>query len=133
MQALGALKGFDIALRLDDGSRPDVALWRGRDEAMFIGEAKHAEWPRDWRALGRLAKYLELCRRRPPGGAADIVAVCHPVSHGAGWASALGQLAADGLLAATEPRLVHLSVSEAVAWIACGGACGVDQFIPPRA
>lgn len=132
LETLAMLNGFNTAMPLASKLRPDVALWRRVDRAVFVGEAKHSEAPTDGRAMGRLARYLQLLRPREDS-AADIIAVCHPLFHGGDWIAALRQLAADGLLAAAPPRLVRLSAGEAITWMACGGALGEHQVTPRRA
>src|SRR4026207_1728952 len=61
LDALALLAGFSTKSQFPR-FRPDVYRWRTSDGAWFIGETKASEGPGDLDAVGRLGRYVEVCR-----------------------------------------------------------------------
>jgi len=81
LDALAVLAGFSAKPQFPR-FRPDVYRCRTSDGAWFIGEAKASEGPGDLDAVGRLGRYVDVCRYC---GASALFALAVDVQETRGW------------------------------------------------
>ena len=117
---IAILAGFRASLPLPDGTVPDICQIDLSTGALFIGDAKDSESPRDAGALRRLERYLYWLRR-DCGVRPDVFAVIHPYVHFGEWSPVLAQLAhVVGIEAAV--RATPFSPHTALTWLECYGS-----------
>jgi hypothetical protein len=81
---------------LPDGRQPDVARLDRRRQILFIGEAKHSEYPESTATKTRLTRYVQWLRAYVSRGRFGIIAICFSRREDAPiWLSAVTSVSSD--------------------------------------
>ena len=121
LETVATLSGFTIRIVLPHGNVPDVARICMSNGALFIGDAKQSESPRDQQAMGRFENYMRWVWQRRHSAQPHLFCICHPLHHRTNWLPALESIAQAVGLEMRAGGTVAVAYYAAVTWSACFG------------